>query len=118
MANEGKKRATAPQELPESNPGMRAVFQKLIDSSTDGIFAFDQDYRYTVWNPAVERILGLKKSQTLGKSAFEVFPFLKDKGGEKFYREALTGKTLVVSDARSVVPATREQISIEGHFSP
>jgi len=123
MANEGKKAvrlkpAPDSQELLESNAGMRAVFQRLIDSNTDGIFAFDQDCRYTVWNPAMERILGLKKSQTLGKSAFDVFPFLKDKEGERFYREALTGKTVVVSDARCFVPETHEQISIEGHFSP
>src|SRR5262252_5996569 len=123
MANEGKKAvrlkpAPDSQELLESNAGMRAVFQRLIDSNTDGIFAFDQDCRYTVWNPAMERILGLKKSQTLGKSAFDVFPFLKDKEGERFYREALTGKTVVVNDARCFVPETHEQISIEGHFSP
>src|SRR5262249_58163112 len=62
----------------EANPDFRAIFERLIHSSMDGIFAFDRDYRYTVWNPAVERILGLSKLQTLGRSAFEVFPFLKD----------------------------------------
>jgi hypothetical protein len=51
MANEGKKAvrsegAPNSQELLESNLWMRAVFQRLVDSSTDGIFAFDQDYRY------------------------------------------------------------------------
>src|SRR5215471_5716806 len=75
------------QELLEPNSEMRAaVFERLIDSSTDGIFAFDRECRYIVWNPALERILGLKQSQTLGKNAFDVFPFLRERGGEKFYR--------------------------------
>jgi PAS domain-containing protein len=94
------------QELLEANSGLRAVFERLVDSSTDGIFAFDRECRYTVWNPAVERILGLNKLQTLGKSAFDVFPFLKETGGEKFYRDALAGKTIVANDRIYIVPGT------------
>src|SRR5215813_14058349 len=105
-------------QLLEANPDFRAIFERLIHSSMDGIFAFDRDYRYTVWNPAVERILGLSKLQTLGKSAFEVFPFLKDTAGEKFYQDALAGKTVVASDRLYTIPGTGEQIFVEGHFSP
>src|SRR5262245_13408963 len=104
--------------LLEANPDFRAIFERLIHSSMDGIFAFDRDYRYTVWNPALERIMGLSRLQTLGKSAFEVFPFLKDTAGEKFYQDALAGKTVVASDRLYTVPGTGEQVFIEGHFSP
>ena len=106
------------QELLKANSAMRAVFERLIYSSMDGIFAFDREWRYTVWNPALERILGLSKLQTLGKSAFEVFPRLKESGGDKFYRDALAGKTVVDRDRLYIVPGTGEQIFIEGHFSP
>jgi formate hydrogenlyase transcriptional activator len=105
-------------QLLEANPDFRAIFERLIHSSMDGIFAFDRDYRYTLWNPAVERILGLNRLQTLGQSAFDVFPFLKDTEGEKFYRDALAGKTVVASDRLYTVPGTGEQIFVEGHFSP
>src|SRR6516162_1885891 len=105
-------------ELLEPNSEMRAVFERLIDSSMDGIFAFDGACRYTVWNPARERILGLNKLQTLGRNAFDVFPFLRETGGEKFYRDALAGKTVVASDRLYIVPRTGEQIFMEGHFSP
>jgi formate hydrogenlyase transcriptional activator len=112
---------SAPQltsQLLEANPDFRAIFERLIHSSMDGIFAFDRDYRYTVWNPALERILGLNRLQTLGQSAFDVFPSLRDTGGDKFYRAALAGETVVVNDRLYTVPGTREQIFVEGHFSP
>src|SRR6516162_4464916 len=105
-------------QLLEANPDFRAIFERLIHSSMDGIFAFDRDCRYTVWNPAVERILGLNRLQTLGQSAFDVFPFLNDTGGDKFYRDALAGKTVIASDRLYIVPGTQEQIFVEGHFSP
>ena len=111
----------APELTPrllQANPDFRAIFEQLIHSSMDGIFAFDRDYRYTVWNPAVERILGLNRLQTLGQSAFDVFPFLNDTGGDKFYRDALAGKTVIASDRLYIVPGTKEQIFVEGHFSP
>jgi PAS domain S-box-containing protein len=85
---------------------MRTVFERLIDGSMDGILAFDRECRYTVWNPALERILGVGKLQTLGKTALEVFPFLKQTGGDKFYRDALAGKTVVARDRVYVLPGT------------
>src|SRR5262249_2608264 len=106
------------QELLEMSSEVRAIFERLVDSSMDGIFAFDRECRYTVWNPALERILGVNNLQTLGKTAFDVFPFMKDTEGEKFYRDALAGKAVVASDRVYTVPETGEQIFIEGHFSP
>jgi len=106
------------QELLRTNSEMRAVFERLIYSSTDGIFAFDRECRYTVWNPALERLFGLDKLQTLGKSAFDVFPLLKENGGDRFYLDALAGKTVVARDGAYVVPSTGEQVIVESHFSP
>jgi PAS domain S-box-containing protein len=103
------------QELLKANSEMRAVFERLIYSSVDGIFAFDRECRYTAWNPAMERIFGVSKLQTLGKCAFEVFPALQESGADKFYLEALAGKTVV---RPYVVPGTAEQRFFEGHYSP
>jgi PAS domain S-box-containing protein len=106
------------QELLRANSEMRAVFERLIYSSVDGIFAFDRQCRYTVWNPALQRILGLSRLQTLGKSAFEVFPLLRETGRDEVYRDALAGKTVVARDSLYVGRGTGEQIEIEAHFSP
>src|SRR5262249_42126589 len=83
------------QELLKANSEMRAVFEWLIYSSVDGIFAFDRDCRYIVWNPTMERMFGVSKLQALGKCAFEVFPYLKENGETRFTsKPSLAGQSL------------------------
>ncbi len=90
----------------------------LIQSSVDGILAFDREFRYTVWNPAMERITGMSKTQTLGRCAFEVFPFLKEIGEDKFLRDVLEGKTVIARDRPYRVPETGREGVFEGYYSP
>jgi PAS domain S-box-containing protein len=90
----------------------------LIRSSVDGILAFDREFRYTVWNPAMERISGMSKKQTLGRCAFDVFPFLKEIGEDKFLHDVLEGKTVIVRDRPYRVPETGREGLYEGYYSP
>ena len=92
--------------------------ERLIAGSLDGILAFDCECRYTVWNLGMERITGIRKEETLGKCAFDVFPFLKDIGEDKFFFEALAGKTVVAENRPYVVPQTGRQGFFEGYYSP
>jgi PAS domain S-box-containing protein len=106
------------QELLLANSEMRAVFARLISSSVDGILAFDRTYCYTVWNPGMERISGIKATAALGKYAFNVFPLLEETGENRFYMEALAGRTVVAKDRPYIVPETGEHSFFEGHYSP
>lgn len=106
------------QELLAANSKLRAVHERLIDSSPDGIFAFDRECRYTVWNPAMEAIFGLSKLQTLGKCAFDVFPSTKETGEDRLFADALAGKTVSTGEQLYVVPQTGEQRFFETLFSP
>src|SRR5438132_6714168 len=54
--------------------------EQLINSSTDGILAFDRDCRYTLWSEGMARISGVKAEEVMGRPALEVFPFFKDTG--------------------------------------
>jgi len=90
----------------------------LIRSSVDGILAFDREFRYTVWNSAMERISGMSKTQTLGRCAFDVFPFLKETGEDKFLREVLLGKTVITRDRPYRIPETGREGVFEGYYSP
>src|SRR5690348_40532 len=105
------------QELLAANSKLRAVYERLIESSPDGIFAFDRQCRYTVWNPAMEGIFGRSALQTLGKCAFEVFPSLKETGEDLLFFDALAGKTVSTGERSSVVPQTGEQRFFETHYS-
>ncbi|MBW4576105.1 MAG: PAS domain S-box protein [Aphanothece sp. CMT-3BRIN-NPC111] len=91
--------------------------ESLINSSTDGIFAFDCDCRYTVWNPGMEKFSGLSRVETIGKCAFDVFPFFLVSGEENFLLEVLAGKTVIAKDLVYVTPVG-QQGYFEGRYSP
>ena len=95
-----------------------AVFQKLVYSSMDGILAFDNEGRYTVWNPALERIFGINELQRLGQKASDLCPFFRATGGKNCYLEAIAGKGVVATDIPYTFEETGEKIFLDGHFSP
>ena len=53
-------------------------FRLMVESSQDGILAYDNAIRYTLWNKAMERISGVTSKEVLGKTPFEMFPFLDE----------------------------------------
>jgi PAS domain S-box-containing protein len=90
----------------------------LIDSATDGIMAFDAAYRYTIWNPAMERITGLPKDAVLGRCAFDIFPFLRAIRQDRYFAEALAGRTVVSTDRPYSVPETGRAGFFESQYTP
>jgi PAS domain S-box-containing protein len=96
----------------------RELSRALIRSSFDGILAFDQAFRYTIWNPGMERISGVPAKRVLGRVAFEVFPFLVETGEDHAFREALAGRHTQTHDRVYVVPESGRQGVFEGSYSP
>jgi PAS domain S-box-containing protein len=94
------------------------LFQELINSSVDGILAFDQEYRVTVWNPAMARLFGVSQAKVIGNFAFTVFPFFKETGEDAYYAQALAGKTVVARNRPYVNFQTGQAGFFEGHYSP
>ena len=98
-------------------PQEQHLFLKcLLEANVDGIIAFDREYRYTTWNRAMERISGVKREDVLGKCALEIFPCLQETGEDKFYREALSGRS-VVADNRPFTIAGKHGY-FDGYYSP
>ncbi len=91
--------------------------ENLINSSFEGILAFDRQYRYTLWNPGMERMSGLDKSQVLGQSALEVFPFLGDSGGQ-LLSSVLEGKSATIRDRPYRAGGSDRDRYFEGSLSP
>jgi PAS domain S-box-containing protein len=92
--------------------------RRLIDSSTDGIMAYDLEYRYTLWNPAMERLTGLARDQVLGHRAFDVFPFLREIGQDRLFAQALAGHTVTAPDRPYSVPQTGRAGFFEAQYGP
>jgi len=72
------------------------------------MFAFDREFRLIAWNRAMQCISGLTREEVLGKSALEIFPFLKE-------IQVLEGKELV-SENHLYGPA--ETDVFKSHYSP
>lgn len=95
-----------------------SFFESLLNASLDGILAFDRECRYTAWNSAMERISGLPKEEVLGRYAFDLFPFLKETGEDKFFFEALSGRSVIAEDRPYAVPETGQRGFFNGYYSP
>ncbi len=93
-------------------------FTQLLDSSVDGILAFDRDCRYIAWNRAMERITGLRREDILGKCAFDVFPFLRETGEDKCLYAALAGENATSENRPYTIPETNREGFFKGYYSP
>src|ERR1051325_94003 len=100
-------------------PHEQDLFLKcLLEANVDGILAFDREYRYTTWNRAMERISGMKRDDVLGRNAFELFPCLKETGEDKYYFEALEGKSVVAENRPYTIAQSARRGYFDGYVSP
>jgi PAS domain S-box-containing protein len=100
-------------------PQEQDLFLKcLLEANVDGILAFDREFRYTTWNRAMERISGVKREHVLGKCAFDLFSCLKETGEDKYYREALAGRSVVAENRPYVIPQSGRKGFFDGYYSP
>jgi PAS domain S-box-containing protein len=94
------------------------LLTQLLDASVEGILAFDRECRYTAWNRAMERISGLKREDVIGKCAFDVFPFLKETGEDKYFYAALAGEPTTSENRTFIVPETGREGFFQAYYSP
>ncbi|HVE80372.1 MAG TPA: ATP-binding protein [Gemmatimonadaceae bacterium] len=94
------------------------VVAAVLAASPDGVIAFDREFRYTTWNPAMEHLSGVSAAEALGRVAFDVFPFLVETGEDRHFREALAGRTGSSSDRPFTVPATGRSGFYEARYAP
>lgn len=108
------------RELIQANSSLRATFERIINSSLDGIFAFNASLRFTVWNPGMFTLTGITHEDAIGKCAVDVWPLSQMTGIENYLREAVAGKTVIargVPYSYSAAKVPREGF-FDGHFSP
>lgn len=97
----------------------RDLFLKcLLEANVDGIIAFDRECRYTTWNRAMERISGVEREHVLGKRAFDMFPCLTETGEDKYYFEALAGRSVVAENRPYAIAQSGYRGFFDGYYSP
>jgi PAS domain S-box-containing protein len=111
-------RAAHLEALENENKRVQIFSEGLINSSLDGIFAFDRSFHYTIWNPAMERIFGVRQSEVIGRYAFDLFPFLKEIGEDRYFCEVLEGGSVIARDRSYRIPELDREGFYEGYYSP
>jgi PAS domain S-box-containing protein len=91
------------QDLPHDAD---ALCRRIIADADEGILVVDRECRYLLWNPKMELISGMREADVLGKTIWELFPFLRERGMEALIRQALAGETVNSPDFEYNVPAT------------
>jgi len=98
--------------------GEKQISEKVLLNSPDGIYAFDRDLVCTLWNPAMERIIGIKKEDAVGRIVFEVLSFLTETGDDKNLLETLRGDSVAALNRPFSVAGTGEEGFCDTYYSP
>jgi PAS domain S-box-containing protein len=69
----------------------RDFFQTVIDHTEDGISAYNQDFKVTLWNRALENRTGIRREQIVGHYFYELFPAYRHTEDELAMQSALAG---------------------------
>lgn len=96
----------------------QALAERVVEDSPDGVIAFDREFRYIVWNKAMERLSGMPAAHAIGRVAFELFPFLVETGEDRCFREALAGRPTSTFDRPFVIPETGRSGFYEARYAP
>jgi PAS domain S-box-containing protein len=93
-------------------------YSKILESSIDGIVAFDKELRITLWNKQMELFSGVKEEKCLGKYAFEIFPLLKKQSGLAL-QKVLKGRASIIK-GMPFNPVLNNGLKdyYEGYYSP
>src|SRR5687768_7192979 len=89
--------ASAPRSEP-ANSNLSAAFQRWMhEFAASGFLLTDEKLEIGFCNDWLAKQIGYEESELLGRHLFEVFPDLKRRGFDRYYMDALTGQSRVLS---------------------
>ncbi len=81
----------APRQLQEEASKLAAEREVILESTTDGVFALDLEWRVVYMNASARRILEIEHVELLGKVLWDVFPHLAGAEFHEFLKATRTG---------------------------
>lgn len=82
--------------------------EQILSGAHEGIIVIDRDYRYRFWNPRMEQMTGVPRAEVLGRTPWELFPFLRDTGLDALLKRALEGEEVISPDFPYQVSSTNQ----------
>ncbi len=78
------------------------ALRNILENTTDGFYAVDQEWKFTYLNPEAERLLGRKRADLIGKELWSQFPELSNSPYEQNYRRVLQEQIALEFEASDV----------------
>ena len=104
------------RELAERNHARAALqesaqtMKNILENTTDGFFAVDQDWKFTYLNPEAELLLSRRRDELLGAELWEKFPELAGSVFETNYRHVMAEKVPVEFEASDAAEKTWTEV--------
>jgi PAS domain S-box-containing protein len=92
--------------------------RQIVLSAQEGIAVHDRELRYTLWNPYMERMTGLKAGDVIGKHPLELFPFMTEEGVYADLEKALAGEIVSSHDIAYVILQNNRRGWTTNNFAP
>ncbi len=86
------------------SPLVSQFLSASVEEAPEGILAFDTECRYILWNRRMQEISGKHRDDVLGRTAFDVFPFLLETGEDAFFKATLRGESTEVRARQYEIP--------------
>ena len=104
------------RELAERNHARAALQESaqtmtnILENTTDGFFAVDQDWKFTYLNPEAELLLSRSRDELLGADLWEKFPDLAGSVFETNYRKVMAEQVAVEFEASDAAEKTWTEV--------
>ncbi len=95
---------------------LQRLSERLIDSSTDGIMAFDRELKFITWNRVMEEISGISRNEILGQMVLEALPWFYEIREDYYLLQALQGKSVISANKRFSFSDDPEGSDDESYF--
>lgn len=79
---------------------------QIVNSANDGILVVDKSFKIKLWNPAMEKITGLRTSEVINRSLLESFLCTEEHGFLDILNEVLIGKEIEPIEHKYDIAAT------------
>jgi PAS domain S-box-containing protein len=96
----------------------RQVSEALIDGGSEGIIGLDNEFRYIVWNPAMEATSGVPRRELLGRNLLERRPDLKGTAIEAAWQATMEGRRTTLHDRAYNYPRSGRSGFYDIDFAP
>jgi PAS domain S-box-containing protein len=110
--------AGGPPDLPAFDAVERGVLEQVVRESADGVLAFDADGRVTLWNPSLERLLGVGAGDALGRAVGDLLPPAAPGEPDDAVRVTLAGGLTAPHERTLPAAARRAARVLEVSYSP